>query len=328
MRYLSESISDEELNLLVEILNSDPSYKERYHEIVKTRAISFVPTIESKKSSNYIFIRKLPGLKLTSTGKLTPAQYLVRVAAILIFFFTTTISSYYIYNEISNSSVRLMTYTTVVPLGSQAKIVLPDGSVAWLNSGTTMKYTNRYGKQSREVEITGEGYFDVHKDEKKPFMVQAHDIRIKVLGTVFNVRSYASDSTVEVNLIEGKVDITKTGEETDRKITLLPNQKLVYEKQSKKMHSSYANAAKSAQWQIGKLQFVDATLEEIAMDLERKFDVQIYFESSDIKNEFYSGSLDLNLPVNTLLEYVDVDKKFTRIYNGKMITIKNKQDLN
>lgn len=325
MQYLSETISDKEEQLLLEILNSDPSFKDRYNEIVKTRAISLIPALESRKVSNYKALLQLISHGLTSTSKPTLVQYFLRIAAVVVFLLSTSIATYYLYTEVSHSSSQLMTYTTVVPLGSQAKIVLPDGTIAWLNAGTTLKYTNRYGKKNREVEMTGEGYFDVMKDEHKPFLVQTNDIEIKVLGTVFNVRSYTNDPTVEVSLIEGKVDVSAVNSETNQKITLIPNQRLHYIKESKTMYATFADVSKSAQWQIGKLHFVDATLEEIAMNLERKFDVQIYFESSDIKDEFYSGSLDLNLPVRTLLEYVDVDKKFTRIYNGKMITIKNNE---
>ncbi len=324
MQYLSETISDKEEQLLIEMLQSDPSLKDRFNEIVKTRAISMIPALEEKKPYNYNYIRELLVTGNSSSSRPTLVQYFIRIAAVLIFLLTTSVSGYYFYNEVLNSSSQLMTYTTVVPLGSQAKIVLPDGTIAWLNAGTTLKYTNKYGKKNREVEMTGEGYFDVKKDADKPFLVQTNDLEIKVLGTIFNVRSYTSDPTVEVSLIEGKVDVSAVDNETDMKITLLPNQQLHFIKESNTMYANYADVSKSAQWQIGKLHFVDATLEEIAKNLERKFDVQIYFESNDIKDEYYSGSLDMNLSVRTLLEYIDVDKKFMRVYNGKMITIKNK----
>jgi len=324
MQYLSETISDKEEQILLEMLNADTSLKDSFNEIVKTRAISMIPSLESKKAFNYNFLLDLLGLDLKSPARPTLVQYFLRIASVLVFLLTTSVTGYYLYTEVINTSSQLMTYTTVVPLGSQAKIILPDGTMAWLNAGTILKYTNQYGKKNREVEMTGEGYFDVKNDAEKPFMVKTNDIEIKVLGTIFNVRSYAVDPTVEVSLIEGKLYVTAMESVTNQEITLLPNQRLHYIKDSKTMYATYTDVTKSAQWQVGKLYFVDATLEEIAKDLERRFDVQIYFESSDIKDEYYSGSLDMNLPVSTLLEYVDVDKKFTRVYKGKMITIINK----
>lgn len=325
MHHLSESISDNDERLLLDILNSDHKFKVLYNEMVKTRAISLIPFIESRKKSNYKLLLQLMnnGLSFNSQPKLL--QYFLRIAAIIIFVLSTSISTYYIYIGYNNSTNNLMSYQTVVPLGSQAKIVLPDGTVAWLNSGSTLKYNNLYGKKNREVLMTGEGYFDVKKDKNKPFLVHTNNIEIKVLGTVFNVRSYIDDPAVEVNLLEGKVDVSLLDNKNAEKLTLTPNHKIIYNKKSKTMQSFAADVSKSTQWQTGKLCFIDASLEEIAKDLERKYDVQICFQSNKIKNEFYSGSLDLNLPLNTLLEYIDVDNKFIRTYKGKIVTINNKQ---
>lgn len=324
MQYLSENISDTDELLLLDILNSDPNYKVRYNEMVKTRAVSFIPTIESQKTSNYKNLLQLLNKGLSLNNQPKAFYYFIRIAAIVIFVLSTSISIYYISTEFKSSANTLMSYETVVPFGSQTKIVLPDGTIAWLNSGSTLKYNNLYGKKNREVIMTGEGYFDVKKDKSKPFIVHTNNIQIKVLGTVFNVRSYINDQTVEVDLLEGKVDVSLSDNKNTQKLTLTPNQKMIYNKENKTMQSFVADVSKSVRWQTGKLCFVDASLEEIAKDLERKYDVQICFQSDKIKNEFYSGSLDLNLPLNTLLEYIDVDKKFSRTYNGKIVTINNK----
>ncbi|MDD4992141.1 MAG: FecR family protein [Paludibacter sp.] len=324
MNHLSGTISDSEEGVFLDILNSDPKYKTLYNEMVKTRAISQIPLIESKRASNYKLLLKFLNNELSVNFQHSFWQYFSRVAAIIIFVLSTSVSTYYIYTSYNNSSNKLMSYQTVVPLGSQAKIVLPDGTVAWLNSGSTLKYNNLYGKTNRDVLLTGEAYFDVKKDKSKPFLVHTNDIQIKVLGTVFNVRSYNDNPTVEVNLLKGKVDVSMINNENIGKLTLLPNQEMIYTKKSKTMKSFAADVSKSALWRTGKLCFMDASVEDIAKDLERKYDVHIIFQSDKIKNEYYSGSLNLNLPINTLLEYIDVDRKFTRTYNGKTITIKNK----
>jgi ferric-dicitrate binding protein FerR (iron transport regulator) len=209
-----------------------------------------------------------------------------------------------------------------VPLGSQAKIILPDGTIAWLNSGSTLKYSNLYGKKNREVLLSGEGYFEVTKDKSKPFFVHTNNIQVKVLGTVFNVRSYMNDRTVEVNLLEGKVDVSMLDNNSSKKLILIPNEKMIYNKNTKTMYSCKADAAKSAQWTIGKLCFVNSSLKDISKDLERKYNVKIILESDRVKNEIFSGSLDLNQPLKFILDYLDVDKKFTKTYNGQTVSIK------
>ena len=321
MNHLSENISDNDEGVLLDILNSDPKFKVQYNEMVKTRAISLIPIIESEKTSNYKNLLQLLNYGLSLNRQPVFLQYFLKVAAIIIFVLSTSISTYYIYNGYNNSSKNLMSYETVVPLGSQTKIVLPDGTIAWLNSGSTLKYNNSYGNENRTVNLTGEGYFEVQKNPKKPFLVYANDIKVKVLGTVFNVRSYTDEATVEVDLLEGKVDVSVQSGNEKKVLSLLPDEKMVYNKTNKTITSHKVDASRSSTWTTGKLCFVDATLEDIAKNLERKYDVKIEIKSQSIKDELFSGSLDLNQPIDKILEYIDVDKKYTRIFNGKNVRI-------
>ncbi len=323
MLYLSETISDKDERILIDILNSDPKYKVRYNEMVKTRAISMIPLIESDKAANYSRIHK-PVINSTLLNRCPDfLQQFLRIAAIVIFILSTSVSTYYIYTEF-NSKNNMLSFETVVPHGSQSKIVLPDGTIAWLNSGSILKYNNNYGKRDRTVYLTGEGYFEVEKNPGKPFFVFANDIKVKVLGTIFNVRSYNDETSVEVNLIEGKVDISLSEVENPRTLSLLPDQKMVYNKQNKSIRAYKADASRAATWTTGKLCFVDASLEDISKDLERRYDIQIIIKTQKIKEELFSGSLDLIQPIEKILEYMDVDNKYSRIYSGRTIYIANK----
>ena len=323
MQYLSETISDNDARVLADILNSDPNYKTRYNEMVKTRAISLIPVIEAHKTSNYKQFIQLLNSGFTLNSQPEFLKYFIRIAAIIIFVFSTSVSTYYIYTEF-NSQNNMMSYETIVPHGSQSKIVLPDGTIAWLNSGSILKYNTNYGIKNRTVYLTGEGYFEVQRNPKKPFYVNANDIKVKVLGTVFNVRAYNDEATVEVNLIDGKVNISSTENKASQVLSLKPNEKMVYNKQNKSIQVYKVDAARSATWTTGKLCFVDASLEDISKGLERKYDVQISIQTQKIKNELFSGSLDLNQPIEKVLEYIDVDKKYDRTYNGKTVFINNK----
>ena len=323
MHHLSGNVSENDERVLLDILNSDPIYKQLYNEMAKTRAISLIPLIESEKASNYKLLLRLLNNGIFSYNQSDFLKNFLRIAAVIIFILSTSVSTYYIYTEY-NSKSNLLSYQTIVPLGSQTKIVLPDGTIAWLNSGSTLKYNNSYGNKNRTVYLTGEGYFEVYKNPGKPFFVYANDIKVKVLGTVFNVRTYNDEGTVEVNLLEGKVDISMSKGETNQILSLLPNEKMVYNKVEKSITSYKTDAKRAATWTTGKLCFVDASLEDIAKDLERKYDIHIQIKSQSIKDELFSGSLDLNQPVNKILEYIDVDKKFARTYNGKTICITKK----
>ena len=318
--HLSGGISEDEEQILLEILNSDAKYKVLYAEMAKTRAISFIPVLENEKKSQYKNLtRTLNNVILNTSSNLI--RNILKVAAIAIFVLSTSISFYYLLSD-NFFREKLASSETVVPLGSQAKIILPDGTIAWLNSGSTLKYSNLYGKKNREVLLSGEGYFEVTKDKSKPFFVHTNNIQVKVLGTVFNVRSYMNDRTVEVNLLEGKVDVSMLDNNSSKKLILIPNEKMIYNKNTKTMYSCKADAAKSAQWTIGKLCFVNSSLKDISKDLERKYNVKIILESDRVKNEIFSGSLDLNQPLKFILDYLDVDKKLTKTYNGQTVSIK------
>ncbi len=232
MDHLSGNISDTDACVLLAIIQSDPTFKVQYNEMVKTRAISLIPVIESEKTSNYKNILQHLNNAVLINKQHKFLQYFLKVAAIVIFVFSTAISTYYIYTEHISSATSLMSYETVAPLGSQTKIVLPDGTIAWLNSGSTLKYNNSYGNENRTVELTGEGYFEVQKNPNKPFYVYANEIKVKVLGTIFNVRSYVDEADVEVDLLEGKVDVSVESVKNSKVLSLLPNERMVYNKAS------------------------------------------------------------------------------------------------
>ncbi|MCD7972876.1 MAG: FecR family protein [Candidatus Azobacteroides sp.] len=317
MKYVSGSLSDREASELLDILNSDNEYMVRYNDILKIHAVSHIPVIALKKDSNYKSVLNRMDNRPGFNRHHTFSKYLFRAAAIFILLLTTSISLYYIHADY-NSGNNLSGYEMVVPHGSQSKIILPDGTVAWLNSGSTLKYTNSYGKRNRTVFLTGEGYFDVKEDRKNPFFVHAGKIEIKVLGTIFNVRAYSDEKTLEVDLLEGKIEIFH---ENDHPLILLPDKKLVYNKDNNTVFSYKTDVSRSTAWTTGKLRFVDVSLQDISKDLERRYDVKIVIGSQHIKDELFSGTLDLNQPIEKILEYIDVDKKYTRNYYGKEIHI-------
>jgi len=320
--HLSGTISTDDERWLTEILLSDPYYQTLYKEMAQIKALSFVPVLEKQKKSNYD--RNIGSILFDGASVRSRFTFLYRMTAVLVLAFSLTTAFFYL-NKAGNQDSKLAGCQTIVPFGSQTKLVLSDGTVVWLNSGSTLSYNASYGENTRDVYLAGEGYFEVHKNPKKPFIVHTNQINVKVLGTVFNVRSYTNEPSVQVDLLEGKVNVSATGTTNEHpEMTLLPDEKMIYQKDKKTMTSYKSNAARTAQWVTGKLCFVDASLESIAKDLERRFDIQIKLESNNIKNETFSGSINLNQPIGAILDYLDVDKKFAKIYMGRTIVIKNK----
>ncbi|MDD4490411.1 MAG: FecR family protein [Paludibacter sp.] len=323
--YISGTISSEDEIQLTELLESDIELKSHFNDAIKMRAVSHIPVFEAQKGANYTKLTKQIRQNMPVISKSHVIfKFLSRAVATVAVVMSLTVATFYLFNTISETNNADLFYVTDVPIGSQSKIILPDSTIVWLNSGSSLKYDQTFGKKTREVFLTGEGYFEVQKNAKKPFYVKTGDIEVRVLGTIFNVRAYKEDNDIVINLISGAVDVSLHKNNYSIPFSLKPNEKITYNKTKKTFETKTVDASRSALWTTGKLCFVNATLEQISRDLERKYNVKISIESEQIKHEIFSGSLNLNLPLSENLAYIDVDKKFNINMKGDTIVIKIK----
>ena len=197
--------------------------------------------------------------------------------------------------------------------GSKTNLVLPDGTKVWLNAGSKMTYDKEYGVNLREINLTGEAYFDVIKDPKKPFIIHTGKINIKVLGTAFNVRCYPDEKNTETSLVRGSLEVTmKEGME---KIILKPNEKLIvkntenqlgktnHSQPGKKINKSTGNIFEISRlsvlprdssivetsWVNNKLVFRSETFEQVALKMEKWYAVSILFKDEKVKEKKFTG---------------------------------------
>lgn len=182
------------------------------------------------------------------------------------------------------------TYKVLVDKGQRASILLPDGTRVWLNSHTELTYNGDYGKKNREVVLSGEGYFEVAKDSVSPFIVKAGEMEIEALGTAFNVKAYAEDKESTATLFEGKVR-TSVGE---NEVLLKPNESVCVNKVSRKMAVSAEFADYARMWKDNELVFRGETMEEVAVMLDRLYNVKVQFASERVKHYRFSGVIKNN----------------------------------
>lgn len=316
--YFSGEISEDESKCLFEYLKNNYELRTKYDEIAKTRAILFVPLLEQNKNKNY---RKL---NIKKQLLLRPIiTYLVRIAAILLLIIMPV---YFTYSILKSPDVEpeVMYYETEASYSSQSKVILPDSSVVWLNSGSRLLYNGGFGKNNRSVSLHGEGYFEVNRNTDIPFLVEAGQMQIKILGTAFNVRNYTGSDKIEVDLLKGKLQVIILDSTQSKHIEMIPNQKTIYNKQEKSLLLTDTNAILATLWREGRVYFMDATFVDISKYLERKYDVKINIQSPDIQKEVFTGTLNMNQPVENVLKYIDADNKFDIVINDKLITITNK----
>ncbi len=164
------------------------------------------------------------------------------------------------------------------PAGTVTRYELPDGSIAWLNAGSRIKYPDRFDAAKREVTLSGEAYFDVKADEKHPFYVHTEGgLTIYVYGTRFNVNAYEEENHIETVLEEGKVNVITPAQEAV--IRMQPGQALIYCKDDKAVKRKEADIYEKTAWKEGKLIFRNTPIEEVLKRLSRHFNVEIEFEN-------------------------------------------------
>lgn len=175
-----------------------------------------------------------------------------------------------------------------VPVGGEYRLTLSDGTVVYMNSDSRLKYPVNFGPEERRVELTGEAYFEVTADSTRPFCVATSRLGIQVLGTSFNVSSYAEDRTSMVTLLCGKVAVNQNGQI----VYLTPNEQLRLDKETGRTVVQSVDAEKICAWTKGILYFDGMTLEDLGEKLRRWFGVDFFFTSEKLKYLKFSGALN------------------------------------
>jgi ferric-dicitrate binding protein FerR (iron transport regulator) len=214
-------------------------------------------------------------------------------------------------------------------------MTLPDGSIVRLNAKSKVSYAEGFGKTTREVFLTGEAYFEVTHNAAIPFIVHTDEADIKVLGTKFNVRNYSNEHRMEAALLTGSIELT-LHTDTKHKILLKPSDKIIVTKnadgdaapmpsaEDKKVELTSIKMQDSVivetSWLNDKMAFFDKPFSEIALDLERQFDVKIEFKNNVVSGYKYTGVYDEENAAD-ILKILQMIKPFQYTITNKQITI-------
>lgn len=174
-----------------------------------------------------------------------------------------------------NENDTVMMTEVIMPEGTKGSVMLPDSSVVWLNSGSKLEYPEKFDGKTRVVKMQGEAYFEVRRDESKPFIVELDAQKVEVLGTTFNVKNKTSDKNTEITLISGSVmvDFDLSG----KKILLQPNERITYSKSSETLSVEKVDAELYKIWTKNRLSFDNANLAHVLSCLEKWYDITIEF---------------------------------------------------
>lgn len=206
--------------------------------------------------------------------------------------------------------------TLVIPYGNRSTITLSDGTIVILNAGSRLIYPSRFVDKKREVFLVGEAFFDVEKNEEKPFIVKTPDVEIEVLGTKFNLSAYPEDNIIQTVLTEGHVEINFTNPGLfDHSVELKPGQ-LANVNRSEKITNVYkVDTEYYTSWTNGFYSFQNTDLSRVAKKLERYFNVRIFYDDPLNGTVKISGKLDVSKSKEEVFEYMTklTGLKFTKI---------------
>ena len=209
----------------------------------------------------------------------------------------------------------------VNPMGMRSSVVLSDGTKVILNAGTTLSYPTAFVSGQREVKVNGEAFFEVSHDKEHPFIVSAENVKVKVLGTKFNVKAYDDDNDIEVTLAEGKVGV---GLDTKNLIQIMPGQQIKYMKTSHRFIKREVRLQSYTAWVCGKFYFTNYPLEKIAKQLERSFNVRIHILGNDLRNAAFTGDFVRGENIDQILRVMTANRPIKYEIEGDQITISKK----
>ena len=204
----------------------------------------------------------------------------------------------------------------IVPIGGEYQIVLADGTQVWLNSATKLIFPQNFTGKERRVVLSGEAFFEVARDENKPFIVETSRMDVKVLGTRFNVNAYTDNEMVSTTLVDGSVEVASG---TQKPITLVPGEQAYGE--AGELEKREVNVRLYTSWIDGRFMFNNVELEEIAKQISRWYDVEIFFTNENVKKIRFTGGMVKFKPLDDLIRMIESTSSVCFSVKGRTIVI-------
>lgn len=290
MKYIKGETTPEEREKVVRWLDEDPEHIHQYRSLRKLYDISLWSPIEESQQEE----------KQTRTLKPVWIEFLKVAAVILITFLGT--KAFFDWKE---DPVKMQ--TVIVPAGQRAELLLADGTKVWLNSRSKLKFPDRFQKDARNVELDGEGYFEVTHKEEAPFTVHTSRYDVKVLGTEFNVKAYNSKNQFETSLLKGSVEVSDANK--SQIVRLRPDEKVISD--GSQLIRSAILDKNYFRWKEGLLCLDDESIGGLIDKLELYYDVKIIVQQASLMKYHYSGKFRISDGVEHVLKVLQLKHKFT-----------------
>ncbi|MDD4516604.1 FecR domain-containing protein [Massilibacteroides sp.] len=323
--YFTGALSKEEEKDLLKWLKERDENARLFSKMQDWWAIVHIPLFKSDLEADFKeYFRHLEQASVSTPKKQKTKRFIFwrNIAAVLFSVVVVGISAYYVSRLTFQKDVMVSMIETSTQYGMQSKVILPDSSAVFLNSGSLLRYRSDFAT-NRNIELEGEAYFEVKQDLSKPFTVSSGNMSVKVKGTTFNVQAYHDEETMDIVLLTGRVDV-EFQDHPDQKVLLSPNQQLSYNKSTDQTNIKQVRATDAILWTKGYLFFSEKTFPEIARMLERRYNMEIVIQSSVLQKEVFSGSFSSRYSLNDIIKEIDVEGKYQWVYKNEKLIITDK----
>ncbi|SFF82434.1 FecR family protein [Prevotella sp. KH2C16] len=278
IRYANGELPAQEKESLLRDAGADPLLRQQLMEVLNVSALAALHPAAADGNAGRESLRQFRQAR-TKERRLAARRSLLKYAAGFVLGLLAATAVVYFNGRDGRTTYQELS----VPYGQRARITLPDGSKAWVNSGSTLRYPSAFGSK-RLVELRGEGLFEVAKDHRHPFILSSKGVLVRALGTRFNVYGYDS-RPLTVSLLEGAVKVYPRAREREG-VVLLPGQQVVAD--GRGLTVSPINQDVSS-WQDGVLSFHATEMGDIVQKLQLYYGVKITAASPDILTKSYTG---------------------------------------
>jgi transmembrane sensor len=297
IKYLQGQCNPEEEDLFLKWLQESAENKTLFYEqkaLLNYRKVQDFGTDEQLNKATAKFYSNIR--RSESRRKKQVYLRFARYAAVLLFLLAVPALLYKAGYFSKNS--QLITIS-IGQTDSSKFVPLSDGSGVWLNSNSSLTYPKTFSENERNVQLTGEAYFEISHDSLHPFKVQTHSIQVKVLGTSFNIRSYTSEKNTETTLVEGKVVIQN--KQGNTLAMLAPGQMAEYDKHRQYLAVKTVDPHGYTAWRHGSIVFTNATLDDITGKLSELYQVHFTFKGAK-SHTSYNFSFRKGQSIDKVLE--------------------------
>lgn len=206
--------------------------------------------------------------------------------------------------------------TMAVPKGGQYQLTLPDGSRVWLNAASTIRFPTAFSGKERMVELSGEGYFEIAPDARKPFRVKVQELQVAVLGTSFNIMAYADEKSINTTLISGNVKILQG---TNEKI-LHPGQQAAVDNQTGQVTVNKVATGQAIAWKNGLFRFSSDDIGMVLRQVARWYNIGIVYQDK-VPQGHITGKVPRNMKLSGVLQILALSGVHCRLEKDKLIIL-------